>query len=167
MDRASHRLWLSPTALSHPSLPMFFWPTLRVFPLRASALGVPLPETSASRYLHGQLPYLLQISPTQVSPSRWGSPLPPCLSLHTGPSLGTFQQATHFTYHSCYSVTKSCPALWNLMDCSMPSFPVLHYLSEFAQTHVHWVGDASEPSHALSSPSPPALNLSQLQGLFQ
>ena len=134
----------SPTALSHPGLLMFFWPTLRVFPLRASALGVPLPETSASRYLHGQLPYLLQISPTQVSPSRWGSPLSPCLSLHTSPFLGTFEQATHFTYYSCcYWVTKSCPALWDPMDCSMPSFPVLNYLPEFPQTYVLWVGDAT------------------------
>ena len=50
------------------------------------------------------------------------------------------------------------------MDCSTPGFPVLHYLSEFAQTHVHWVTDAIQPSHSLSSPFPPALNLSQHQG---
>ena len=49
----------------------------------------------------------------------------------------------------------------------MPGFPVLHSLPESAQTHVHWVGDAIQPSHPLSSPSPPALNLSQHQGLFQ
>ena len=67
----------------------------------------------------------------------------------------------------CCSVTKSCPALCNPMDCSTPGFPLLHHLSEFAQTHVHWVGDAIQPSHPLSSPSPPALNLSQHQGLFQ
>ena len=53
------------------------------------------------------------------------------------------------------------------MDCTMPGFPILHYLQEFARTHVHWVGDAIQPSHPLSSPSPPALNLSQHQGLFQ
>ena len=47
------------------------------------------------------------------------------------------------------------------MDCSMPGFPVLHHLLEFAQSHVHWVGDASQPSHPLSSPSPPAFNLPQ------
>ena len=52
------------------------------------------------------------------------------------------------------------------MDCSTPGFPVLHYLPEFAQTHVHWVGDAIQPSHPLLSPSPSALNLSQHQGLF-
>ena len=53
------------------------------------------------------------------------------------------------------------------VDCSTPGFPVLHYLPEFVQTHVHWVGDAIQPSHPLSSPSPPALSFSQHQGLFQ
>ena len=53
------------------------------------------------------------------------------------------------------------------MDCSMPGFPVLHYLPEFAQTHVHWVSDAIQPSHPLLSPSPPAFSLSQHRGLFQ
>ena len=53
------------------------------------------------------------------------------------------------------------------MDCSTPGFLVHHQLPELAQTHVHWVGDAIQPSHPLSSPSPPALNLFQLQGLFQ
>ena len=54
----------------------------------------------------------------------------------------------------------------NSMDCSTPDFPVLHRLLELAQTHVHWVSDAIQPSHPLSSPSPPAFNLSQHQGLF-
>ena len=53
------------------------------------------------------------------------------------------------------------------MDCSMPGFPVLHYLPEFAQTQVHWVDDAIQPSRPLSSSSPSALNVSQHQGLFQ
>ena len=53
------------------------------------------------------------------------------------------------------------------MDCSMPGFPVLHQLLELAQTHVHWVGDVIQPSQPLSSPFPPAFNLSQHQGLFQ
>ena len=53
------------------------------------------------------------------------------------------------------------------MDCSTPGSPVHHQLPELAQTHVHWVGDAIQPSHPLSSPSPLALNLSQHQGLFQ
>ena len=53
------------------------------------------------------------------------------------------------------SVAQSCPTLYNPMDCSTPGFPVLHYLSESAWTHVHWVGHAIQPSHPLSSPSPP------------
>ena len=53
------------------------------------------------------------------------------------------------------------------MDCSTPGFPVLHHHLEFAQPHVHWVGDAIQPSHPLLSPSPPAFDLSQQQGLFQ
>ena len=57
--------------------------------------------------------------------------------------------------------------LWDPMDCSTLGFPVLHYLLEFAQTRVHWVDNAIEPSNPLSIPSPPALNPSQHQGLFQ
>ena len=71
---------------------------------------------------------------------------------------------------ACFVVVvqaNSCPTLCNPMNCSTPSFPVLHYLPEFAQTHVHWVGDSIQPSYPLSSPSPPALNLSQHQGLSQ
>ena len=60
----------------------------------------------------------------------------------------------------------SCDRLCDSMDCSTPGLPVHHQLPEFTQTHVHWVGDAIQPSHPLSSPSP-ALNLSQQQGLFK
>ena len=59
------------------------------------------------------------------------------------------------------SVAQSCLTLCNLMDCSMPGFPVHHQLLELAQTHIHRVGDAIQPSHPLTSPSPPAFNLSQ------
>ena len=65
------------------------------------------------------------------------------------------------------SVTQLCPALCDPMDCSMPGFPVHHQLLELIQSHVHQVGDAIQPSHPLSSPSSPAFNLSQHQGLFQ
>ena len=65
------------------------------------------------------------------------------------------------------SVAKSCPVLCDPTDCSTPGLPVLHRLPEFTQTQVHWVSDAIQPSHPLSSPSPPAFNLSQHQGLFQ
>ena len=68
---------------------------------------------------------------------------------------------------SCCSIAQSCPTLCDPMDCSTPGLPVLHHVSEFTQTHVHWVGDAIQPPHPLSSPSPPALNLSQHQGLFK
>ena len=65
------------------------------------------------------------------------------------------------------SVTQSYPTHCNPMDCSKPDFPVHHQLLDFAQTHVHWVGDATQPSHPLLSPSLPAFNLSQHQGLLQ
>ena len=65
------------------------------------------------------------------------------------------------------SVAQSWPALCNPMDCSMPGLPVYHQLLEFTQTHVHWVGDAIQPPHPLSSPSPPTFNRSQHQGLFK
>ena len=65
------------------------------------------------------------------------------------------------------SVTKSCPTLCDPMDCSMSGFLVHHQLLKLAQTPVHWVGDAIQSSHPLSSPSPPAFNLSQHQDLFQ
>ena len=65
------------------------------------------------------------------------------------------------------SVTQSCLTVCDPMDCSMTDFPVLCPLPEFAQTHVRWVGDAIQPSHPLASPSPPAPNLSQHQGLFK
>ena len=69
-----------------------------------------------------------------------------------------------------------CPVVIQLLSCVWlsatpwtiaPSFPVLHYLLEFAQTHVHWVSDAIQACHPLLPPSPPALNLSQHHGLFQ
>ena len=65
------------------------------------------------------------------------------------------------------SVAQSCLTLCDPMDCSRPGLPVHHQLPEFTQIHVHWVGDAIQPSHPLSSPSSPSLNLSQHQGLFQ
>ena len=65
------------------------------------------------------------------------------------------------------SVSQSCPTLCDSMNHSMPGLPVHHQLPEFTQTHVHWVGDAIQPSHPLLSPSPPSFNLSQHQGLFQ
>ena len=64
------------------------------------------------------------------------------------------------------SVTQSCPTLCDPMNHSRPGFPVHHQLPGFTQTHAHWVGDAIQPSHPLSFPSPPIFNLSQHQGFF-
>ena len=68
-----------------------------------------------------------------------------------------------------FSSVQSLSRVWLCypMNYSTPGFCVHHQLPEFTQTHVHWVGDATQPSHPLSSPSPPALNLSQHQGLFK
>ena len=73
-------------------------------------------------------------------------------------------------FHGCLSVhfssvTQSCLDSLQTMDCSTPSLPVQHQLPELAQTHVHQVGDVIQPFHPLSSPSPPAFSLAQLQGL--
>ena len=65
------------------------------------------------------------------------------------------------------SVARLCPTLCNPMNRTTPGLPVHHRLPKFTQTHVHFVGDAIQPSHPLSSTSPPALNLSQRQGLFK
>ena len=65
------------------------------------------------------------------------------------------------------SVTQSCPTFCDPMNRSTPGLPVHHQFLEFTQTHVHWVSDAIQPSHPLLSPSPPAPNPSQHQGLFQ
>ena len=67
----------------------------------------------------------------------------------------------------CCSAAQLYLILCNPMDCSTPCFSVFHYLPEFAQTHVHWVDDAIQPSHPLLPPSPPTFNLSQNQSLFQ
>ena len=84
------------------------------------------------------------------------SPSAPTISTHLPPYL-----------RSCCSVAQSCLTLCGPMDCSTPGFPVLHYLLESAQNQVHWVGNAIQSSYPLLSPSPPVLNLSQHQGLFQ
>ena len=79
--------------------------------------------------------------------------------------LTTYAFIFHF-FLCCCSLTKLCLTLCSLMDCSRPGFPVFHYLPEFAQTHVHWVGDAIQPSNPLLSPFPPTLNLFQHPGSF-
>ena len=78
-----------------------------------------------------------------------------------------FLKKWFFNCSSSSSVTQSCLTLCDPMNRSMPSLPVHHQLPEFTQIRVHWVGDAIQPSHPLSSPSPLAFNLSQHQGLFK
>ena len=73
----------------------------------------------------------------------------------------------NFIYESFSSVAQLCPTLCNPMNRSTPGLPVHHQLPEFTQTHIHRVNDAIQPSHPLSSPSPPAPNPSQHQSLFQ
>ena len=72
------------------------------------------------------------------------------------PKQSTFTLQWNINKYSISSVTQTCLTLCNPMDCSMPVFLVHHQLLELAQTHVHWVGDAIQPSHPLSPPSPPA-----------
>ena len=71
------------------------------------------------------------------------------------------------SFFCCCSVTESCPTLCDPMNCTTPGFPVLHYLPDFAQTHIRWVSDASQSSHPLSAPSLLAIHLSQHQDLCQ
>ena len=89
--------------------------------------------------------------------------------------MGPFEGGSHylrFLLHSfslvqLSSVAQSGSTLCDPMDCSTPGLPVHCQLPEFTQTHVHWVSDAVQPSYPLSSPSPPAFNFSQHQGLFK
>ena len=78
-----------------------------------------------------------------------------------------FRKTVTTSLYQFSSVAQSCPTLCDPMNSSTPGLPVHHQLLEFTQTHVHRVGDVIQPSHPLSSPSPPALNPSQHQGLFQ
>ena len=77
-----------------------------------------------------------------------------------------FYSFTSVQFSSVQSL-RSCLTLWDPMNHSTPGLPVHHQLPEFTQTHVHWVRDVIQPYHPLSSPSHPALNLSQHQGLFK
>ena len=92
-------------------------------------------------------------------PSQW-SPM----SASALASLKSLSKAASVQFSS---VAQSCPTLCDPMNRSTPGLPVHHQLLEFTQTHVHRVGDAIQPSHPLSSPSPPAPNPSQHQSLFQ
>ena len=113
-----------------------------------------------------QFSSVAQSCPTLCNPMNRSMP-----DLPSGRSAGFFATTLDFSLQPCsvqfISVAQSCPTLCNPMNRSTPGLPVHHQLLEFTQTHVHRVGDAIQPSHPLSSPSPPALNPSKHQGLFQ
>jgi len=109
---------------------------------------------------------------TLLSSSKNNSPKLPAHSLprtrlpHTGSCMWVWKTVA-LTFLAIISSVQSCPTLCDPTDCSMPGLPVHHQILEFTQTHLHWVSDAIQPPHPLSSPSPPAFNLSQHQGLFK
>ena len=80
------------------------------------------------------------------------------------PAIG---MASHRSSVQFNSVVQECPTLCDPIDCSTPGFSAYHQHPELAQTHVHQVGDAIQPSHLLSSPFPPPFNLAQYEGLFK
>ena len=117
-----------------------------------------------------------------VLAAMWGSAIPRpyphgfkalvvvfCFFILVSENLAACRQPLVNLGSLCCLVAKSCPTLCDLMYCmySMPGIPVLNYLLEFGQTHVHWVNDDIQPSHSLLPPSPPTLNPSQNQSLFQ
>ena len=93
--------------------------------------------------------------------------LPTSFSFLNAIGNGEKPNSLHCYVTYCCSVTQSCMTLCDLRDCSTPGFSVHHQLLEFTQIHAHFVGDAIQPSHPPSSPSPPTFNPSQHQGLFQ
>ena len=94
----------------------------------------------------------------------WGKFRCFCGPPQLGPTDEILFLSIYFCCCCCCSVTKSCSTPCNPMDCSMPGSSVLHYLPEFAQTYVHWVSDAIQPSYPLSFHSPLALQFFSLEG---
>ena len=122
----------------------------------------PTPGTSASP-LRPCRPTLACLWPQPGRQACSWSPAKPHPALSLSPSpAGQAENTVQFS-----SVAQSCLTLCNPMDCSTPGLPVHHQFPELAQIHVHRVGDALQPSHPLSSPSPPAFSLPQHQSLFQ
>ena len=111
---------------------------------------------------HQQLFKLIYVGWNTLFPSQFLPPFIECLVHDSANSKLLIYHSVQFS-----SVVQLCPTLCNPMNRSTPGLPVHHQLPEFTQTHVHWVSDAIQPSHLLSSPSPPAPNPSQHQSLFQ
>ena len=112
--------------------------------------------------VQGTLKYLLQYHNSRVSILRHSALFMVQLSHKTYVCTKTYRWVSRSS-----SVTQLCLTLCKPMDSSTPGLPVHYQLPEFTQTHVHWVVDAIQPSHLLLSPSPPAFNFSQHQGLFK
>ena len=117
---------------------------------------------------------ILLDSPEQPLLHTWGSHMAPFASSSQEPVMASpvcscwiLHSPLVFSWSLFTSVAQSCLTLCDPVDCSTPGFPVHHQLLELAQSHIHRVGDAIQPSHPLSSPSPPAFILSQYHGLFQ
>ena len=163
-------------------LPSIF-PSIRVFS-NESSLCIRWPNywsfsfsISPSNEYSGLIFLRIDWSPCCPRDSAESSPAPQfegmsssVLSLLYGPTLyGKNHSLDHMNHCSVQfsSVAQSCPTLCDSMNCSMPGLPVHHQLLEVTQTHIYQVGDAIQPSHPLSSPSPPAPNPSQHQSLFQ
>ena len=147
------------------------------FDLRAFALGVFSAWNASLSYwcfIHTFSSFLLgrpaSIWECDFQFSRWNSHMYILMVVYLTSQLSWHFRAVGLKVWSmihCCSVTRLCPAPCDPMDYSTPGFPVFHYLLEFAQINVHWVGDAIQSSHPLLPTSPPALDLSQQQGLFQ
>ena len=136
---------------------------LPVWPLSVSALAGPAHRAEC---LHGRRQGWLCTLLFCLVPGAASS----AAALSSGASAWWSHSSGHcWSADSCCgcSGAQSYLTLCDPVDCSTPGFPVLHHLLEFTQTHVHWVGDAIQPSHPLSPHSPPAFSLSQHQGLFQ
>ena len=113
------------------------------------------PQLKCSQYQHRNEKYLLSFSLNMFNLAHFLYKV-------------FFSLRKWFLYSFSFSsVAQSCPTLFDPMNHSMAGLLVHHHLPEFTQTHIHWVGDAIQPSHPLSSLSPPALNLSQHQGIFK
>ena len=110
---------------------------------------------------------LKEIKVDEVFIPRWED-LPYCLLTSEWDIFTGLCESWNLKFSSVqFRVTQLCPTLCDPMNCSMPGLPVHHQLLEFTQTDIHRVSDAIQPSHPLSSPSPPAPNPSQNQSLFQ
>ena len=107
---------------------------------------------------------LFSSHPSLIGTHRDGQDLPTCRLLSPSRDVHTKRGCLSLQFSS---VTQSCLTLCSPMDCSMPGLPVHHWFLELTQTHVHWVGDAIQLSHPLSSPSPPDFNLSEHKRFFQ